>query len=162
MAFNEFECPLIIALQGEFVVGSIVDIEIINQCFILFQIGFDQFVAFDNHFPGGMAPGDFFPQFGTAAGNIEIAEDKVHFGCVAFFLQIFNQFDMRIVYAAVFQPDIGLFFNRAAQRFITDNPSRHFPTIECPHRAQPVNVLPISGQAFHNLVKTDKKPFVPM
>lgn len=50
---------LIIALQGEFVVGSIVDIEIINQCFILFQIGFDQFVAFDNHFPGGMAPGDF-------------------------------------------------------------------------------------------------------
>ena len=74
---------LIIALQGEFVVGSIVDIEIINQCFILFQIGFDQFVAFDNHFPGGMAPGDFFPQFGTAAGNIEIAEDKVHFGCVA-------------------------------------------------------------------------------
>ena len=45
---------LIIALQGEFVVGSIVDIEIINQCFILFQIGFDQFVAFDNHFPQGL------------------------------------------------------------------------------------------------------------
>ena len=67
-----------------------------------------------------MAFGHLFAGFGSGFGYGKAAKDKVHFGPITAFFQIFDQLYMRPVDAAVLKINVRPGFNGATEQFITD------------------------------------------